>query len=253
MTSQLASIEHEQRHFEIVRFATAGEAEYATATIIRDYVSASRNPVLGLATGRTMLPVYAWLRAWFEKGQLSFARCQSFNLDEYCGLPSGDPSSFAAYMRRNLFDHVDMPKDRFHLPGETDPAAFDDLIHDAGGIGLQLLGIGHNGHIGFNEPGADRDSHTHVVALAESTRKANAADFPAGVAVPTHAVTMGITTILGAAQILLLATGSGKAEILRRAFRGPVSADCPASHLQRHNHVTVICDNAAAALIEEPS
>lgn len=253
MTSPLARKRQAAQHFEIIRLNAAEDAQREAAAAIRDYITSARRPVLGLATGRTMLPVYAWLCRWFDQKTLSFRDCTSFNLDEYCGLKGDDPSSFAAYMRRNLFDHVDMASDRFNLPQESCPAAFDDLIEQTGGIGLQLLGIGLNGHIGFNEPGTDQNSRTHLVKLAASTRSANAADFPVGVSVPSHAVTMGIATILDAQRILLLATGAAKAEALRRAFLGPVSADCPASYLQLHSHVTVICDSAAAELLEEPS
>lgn len=234
----------------IVVHADAAGAEHAAAALLRDHIAATPAPVPGLATGHTMLPVYARLRAWFAEGRLSFAACRSFNLDDYCGLAPGDPSSFAAYMRRNLFDHVDMPAANIHFPDEADPSGYDRLIRNAGGIGLQLLGIGRNGHIGFNEPGADAGARTRIVALTPSTRKANAKDFPPGVAVPTHAVTMGIATILDAHRIVLLATGAAKAESLARAVRGPVGDDCPASHLQRHRDVTVICDRAAAAHLE---
>ena len=240
------------KNLEIIRFDAEREAERQTAALLRDYVTTTDRPVLGLATGRTMLPVYAWLRQWFRQGQLSFARARSFNLDEYCGLAPNDCSNFASYMRRNLFDHVDMPEGAFHFPEQADPQAFDAQIPDSGGIGLQLLGIGLNGHIGFNEPGAERNSLTHVVTLSQSTREANAGDFPAGSPVPERAVTMGIATILKAGQIVLLATGGGKAEILKRAFEGPIVADCPASYLQLHNHVTVICDSAAAAQLGTP-
>lgn len=252
MTAQLLAKAENTRAVEIIRFNTAAQAERAAAAVLRRHITQTANSVLGLATGRTMLPVYAWLRQWHREGELSFAQSTSFNLDEYCGLASDDPSSFVSYMWRNLFDHVDMAKGRFHFPDQTHPEAFDARIRDSGGIGLQLLGIGRNGHIGFNEPGADRKSRTHIVTLSESTRKANAGDFPAGTPVPKQAVTMGIATILEAERIVLLATGSGKADILRRAFQGPVGSDCPASYLQLHNHVTVICDSAAAAHLEEP-
>lgn len=242
---------------EIVVFDTVGEAERYAATEIRSFITARREPVLGLATGRTMLKVYDWLRQWHEAGELSFAACRSFNLDEYRGLSADDPSSFASYMRRSLFDHVDMSEANYHLPDPDAPesslAAYDLAIEKSGGLGLQLLGIGRNGHIGFNEPGADRHSLTHVVALDPSTRAANAGDFPPGVDVPTHAATMGIATILGAERILLLATGAAKSEALARAMSGPVEADCPASYLQLHDHVTVVCDREAAALLQERS
>ncbi|TKT75693.1 glucosamine-6-phosphate deaminase [Aquamicrobium sp. LC103] len=253
MTAQLARKPENTGVMEIIRCDSSAQAERETAATLRRYITRTAKPALGLATGRTMLPVYAWFREWYRDGELSFANSTSFNLDEYCGLASDDPSNFVSYMRRNLFNHVDMEEGRFHFPEQTDPEAFDARIGDSGGIGLQLLGIGRNGHIGFNEPGADRNSRTHVVTLTESTRNANAGDFPAGTPVPEQAVTMGIATILEAQRIVLLATGNGKADILKRAFHGPVSSDCPASYLQLHNHVTVICDGAAAAHLGEPS
>jgi glucosamine-6-phosphate deaminase len=242
---------------ETVIFDDASGAERHAAQCVRDYVMSVERPVLGLATGRTMLPVYGWLRDWFQHALISFKHCTSFNLDEYCGLMPDDPSSFASYMRNELFEHIDMPANQFHLPDartpSADPAAYDELIRSSGGIGLQLLGIGRNGHIGFNEPGADRFSRTHVVTLTASTRAANADDFPAGTEVPRQAVTVGIATILDARHLVLLATGEGKAPALAAALQGPVEAACPASYLQLHPKVTVICDRAAAAHLEQQS
>ena len=226
-------------------------ADAHVAERIAAYLARESRPVLGLATGRTMVPVYAALRERFVQGRLSFAEAESFNLDEYCGLPAEDPSSFASYMRRHLFDHVDMAPGRYHLPDPQAPDAFEAQIARAGGIGLQLLGIGRNGHIGFNVPGAARDSRTRIVRLEESTRRANAGDFPQGAVLPTHAVTMGISTILEARSIVLLAIGAGKADSLARAFDGPVGPACPASFLQLHGDVTVVCDAAAASRLEE--
>ncbi|MBK5950472.1 glucosamine-6-phosphate deaminase [Rhodobium orientis] len=204
--------------------------------------------VLGLATGNSMIGVYRALVGMHRKDGLSFAKATSFNLDEYCGLPVGHPASFAAYMREHFFAHVDMPPGSAHLPDENGCADFEAAIAKTG-IDLQILGIGRNGHIGFNEPGAPVTSRTRVVELAAATRAANERDFPAGEAVPTHAVTMGIATILSARTILLLATGAAKAEALAGALEGPVTPQNPASFLRLHADVTVICDRDAARLL----
>lgn len=230
---------------------TREAAEREAARAIRDFVGTTEAPVLGLATGRTMIPVYDRLVAFHREEGLSFENATSFNLDEYCGIAASHPSSFASYMRRHLFDHVDMRPDRWFMPDPArfaaDGTAYDALIREHGGIGLQLLGLGRNGHIGFNEPGADATSRTRTVNLMASTRAANAGDFPAGEAVPAQAVTMGIATILEARRILLLATGAGKAEAVRAVVHGPVTSQCPGSFLQRHDHVTIVCDREAAA------
>src|SRR5690606_19947837 len=174
----------------------------------------------------------------------------SFNLDEYIGLPQDHPASFRAYMRRHLFDQVDLPPGSGRLPGVDGDIIkacedYEAAIRDAGGIDLQLLGIGRNGHIGFNEPGSDFESRKREVELTPCTRAANKADFPADESVPGSAVTMGIGTILEAREIVLVATGASKAEALRAAFKAPPSADCPASALQAHPRVRVFCDTDA--------
>jgi glucosamine-6-phosphate deaminase len=207
--------------------------------------------VLGLATGNSPRRVYDLLVAAYEDRRLSFASVTSFNLDEYCGLPADHPSSFLAYMRDKLFDHVDIDPTRAHVPDGTAPnpqaiaKAYDDAIKSAGGIEVQLLGIGQNGHIGFNEPGSSRDSRTRVVDLAPHTIAANAGDFPEGELPPPQAISMGIGTILEARQIILLATGANKAEALEAAINGPITEACPASFLQLHPDVTIVCDVAA--------
>lgn len=222
----------------------------AAARMITAHVAGSQRSVIGLATGRTPLAIYARLVAAARDGRTDFSGTTSFNLDEYRGLSPEHPASFAAYMRRNLFDHVDMRAT--HVPAglgntEAEASAYETAIARAGGIGLQLLGIGRNGHIAFNEPGAGFDSRTRVVRLAEETRAANAPDFPEGEPVPGEAMTMGIGTILEAQRILLVATGAAKREALARALAGPPDATCPASALLLHPQVTILCDNEAAA------
>jgi glucosamine-6-phosphate deaminase len=233
---------------------SASAAERRVAEVVADTVRTNPATVLGLATGRSMIAVYQQLVEDYRAGRLSFADCISFNLDEYCDLPASHPSSFDSYMRTHLFDHVDFAAGQWHLPdaaGTTESAdAFEGTIKAAGGIDLQLLGVGRNGHIGFNEPGSSFNSRTRKVTLAQSTRNANAQDFPVGEDVPEAAVTMGIATIMDAKRVVLLATGATKAEALARAFRGAVDVDCPASVLQGHPDVTVICDTAAASALE---
>jgi len=207
--------------------------------------------VLGLATGNSMIGVYRALVEMHRNDGLSFSRATSFNLDEYCGLPAGHPASFASYMRDHFFAHVDMPAQSAHLPEEDGCAAYEAAIAEKG-IDLQILGIGRNGHIGFNEPGAAVTSRTRVVELALATRAANERDFPEGETVPTHAVTMGIATILSARSILLLATGEAKAKALAQALDGPITPHNPASFLRLHSDVAVICDSDAARFLSSP-
>ncbi|QDL94942.1 glucosamine-6-phosphate deaminase (plasmid) [Paroceanicella profunda] len=225
----------------------AAEAAARIAAEIR----AQPDAVLGLATGRTPLTVYARLGAMHRETGLSFRQVTSFNLDEYRGLGPSDPTSFAAYMQRELFGRVDICADRAHLPDGLMPPQqaaerYEAMIRAAGGIGLQLLGIGNNGHIAFNEPGSDFASRTREVTLSEATRNANAPDFPPGALLPETALTMGIGTILEARELLLLAIGARKADALANALDKPPSPDCPASALQLHPRVTVLCDRAAA-------
>nr|WP_280517814.1 glucosamine-6-phosphate deaminase [Falsirhodobacter halotolerans] len=207
---------------------------------------------LGLATGGTMEAVYAALIARHRAGDCGFAAARSFNLDEYVGLAPDHPCSYWRYMREHLFGHVDFAPDRTHLPqGDApDPQAeadrYEAAIRAAGDIGLQLLGIGANGHIGFNEPTSSLASLTRVKTLARATRAANARFFSGSEDVPRLAITMGIATILRAEEVVLLAVGEAKAEAVARMIEGPVSAFCPASALQTHRRVTVILDDAAA-------
>lgn len=224
------------------------------AALILGMVARRPDAVLGLATGRTPLEVYARLRAAAAAGA-RLGRIRSFNLDEYRGLPPDHPASYRAYMRRELFDPIGLPDDRWHIPDglgapEAAADAFEAASRDAGGIDLQLLGIGENGHIGFNEPAASLDSRTREVELAPSTRVANTADFPPGEEPPRTAITMGIATIFEARRLLLLAVGARKAKALAAAPSGPVLPTIPASAIRLHPHATVLADPAAAALLE---
>lgn len=239
------------RRAKVVRTPTAREAAETACRLIVERVTAKPDLVLGLATGRSQLDVYRGLVAAHRAGDVSFARACSFNLDEYIGLPPSHPASFHAYMNKNFFDLVDLPSDRSRVPDglANDPneeaRCYEMSITEAGGIDLQLLGIGVNGHIGFNEPGSSETAGTRVATLSAATRSANQRDFADGEAVPEQAITMGIATILAAREIVMVATGLAKRDAVRRALDRKVSSDCPASFLQHHPFVTLICDAEA--------
>ncbi len=219
--------------------------------LLADQMRQNPASVLGLATGGTMEPVYAGL---LEKAKgISFARATTFNLDEYVGLPGSHPQSYRQFMQKHLFDHIDLPPDHAHLPDGTaadvtaEALRYDRAIQEAGGLDLQLLGLGANGHIGFNEPTSSLGSRTRIKTLTAGTRADNARFFGPDEVVPKYAITMGIATICEARHIVLLATGPGKAAPARAMIEGPVSAACPGSALQYHPKVTVVLDQDAAA------
>lgn len=233
---------------------SAEEAAVRAAELYRALLRRKPDAVLGLATGSTPLGLYAQLVALYRAGEISFAQATSFNLDEYVDLPPTHDQSYRYFMEKNLFSQIDLPQARIHVPSGLDVseaalAAYDEAIEAAGGIDLQLLGLGGNGHIGFNEPGTPFALGTHVVALTERTRRDNARFFASLDEVPTHAATMGVRTVMHARAILLLAFGRAKAEALAAALTGPVTPDMPASVLQLHPDVTVFCDKEAAALL----
>lgn len=211
--------------------------------------------VLGLATGSTPIGAYQELVRKYEAGALDFSQVTTFNLDEYRGLTPSDPQSYAYFMHHNLFDHVNLRPGSTHLPDglNPDPAAesarYEAAIRAAGGVDLQLLGMGHNGHIGFNEPCSEFPLDTHSVDLAESTIRANTRFFDSSDQVPRQAYTMGIGTILRARRILIVVSGADKAEILKQAFYGPVTPQVPASVLQLHPDVTLVADTDALSAL----
>ncbi|MGU3575272.1 glucosamine-6-phosphate deaminase [Brucellaceae bacterium C25G] len=221
--------------------------------IIINHIIQHPEAVLGLATGGTMLPLYQKLVSAYKAGEVSFANVTSFNLDEYVGIMPDHPCSYHTYMRDILFNHINIDQSRTHLPHgmpnnlDDEAEAYERKITDAGGISLQLLGIGKNGHIGFNEPSSSLASRTRVKTLTDTTRNANRQYFPDGEETPRFALTMGIGTILDARECLLIATGSDKAQAVANMIEGPVSAACPASALQFHRHATIITDREAAA------
>jgi glucosamine-6-phosphate deaminase len=225
------------------------------ANIISAQVIMKPDAVLGLATGSTPIGAYRQLVEWYKKGDIDFSQTISVNLDEYAGLPGSHEQSYRYFMNENLFHHVNIKMENTNVPnGMTDDhqkecLRYDKVIRDLGGIDLQLLGIGANGHIGFNEPGTAFEMGTHVVTLTENTRKNNARFFNSLSEVPTHALTMGIKSIMSAKKVLLLATGEEKAQALYNSFFGPVTPSVPASILQLHNDCIVIADEAALSLI----
>ena len=208
--------------------------------------------VLGLPTGSTPLGLYDCMKKGFAAGDLSYSEITTFNLDEYAGLQPDDPQSYLRFMNDNLFSGIDVPADRINIPSgngslEENCAAYDEAIYAAGGIDLQVLGLGGNGHIGFNEPGTAFELTTHIAELHQDTREANSRFFESIDQVPTKAVTMGIKNIMNARKIILIASGPQKAEAVLQTVGGKVSPDCPSSILQMHPDVTMFLDVEAAA------
>ncbi len=227
------------------------------ANIIAAQVILKPNCVLGLATGSTPVGAYQRLIELYRGGDLSFAEVTSVNLDEYQGLSPEHEQSYRYFMRTNLFDHVDIRPECTHVPsGMAEDAGaecgrYDRLIRELGGIDLQLLGLGRNGHIGFNEPGPDFVRETHVVELTASTIDANKRFFASEEEVPRRALTMGVGAIMGAKRVLVVASGADKADAVARAFAGPITPEVPASILQLHPDVTLVGDEEALSKLRE--
>lgn len=235
--------------------AAARELAEEIARLIRSNDAAGRPTVLGLATGSTPVRLYRQLIRLHREEGLSFARVTTFNLDEYHGLPRTHPESYWRFMQEQLFAHIDIPEENIHVPDGTVPRTevfdwcrdYEDKIRAAGGLDLQVLGIGRTGHIGFNEPGSGRDSRTRLVTLDQLTRRDAARDFLGEAHVPRYAITMGVGTILEARAIVLLAWGEAKAGVIAQAVEGPQTETLPASFLQAHPNVRFLIDRAAAA------
>ena len=221
------------------------------ASLLAAHVILKPDCVLGLATGSTPIGMYKELIAGYEAGDLDFSKVRSVNLDEYAGLAPTHDQSYRYFMQHNLFDHVNIDVANTNVPNglAEDPEAecqrYNQVIHDMGGIDIQVLGMGHNGHIGFNEPADHFPLETHVVELQESTINANARFFASKDEVPKKAMTMGIRSIMQARQILVVVSGEDKAEIVKKAFFGPVTPQVPASILQMHPNVVLVGDKAA--------
>ncbi len=244
---------------EVVIVPDADAAAAVAAGVVVDLVARKPTAVLGLATGSSPLGVYRRLVAAVAAGELSLAHATTVLLDEYVGLPAGHPEGYRAFIHREFTDLTDLDPTRLHGPDAWGPAeqlatacaAYDSLLGELGGVDVQLLGIGRDGHIGFNEPGSSLASRTRVKTLTDATRADNSRFFGGDPgAVPRHVVTQGLGTILDARHLLLIATGTAKAAPIAAAIEGPVTAFCPASVLQLHPHATIVVDEAAATELE---
>lgn len=222
------------------------------SSLLLDVIENNEHPVLGLATGSTPEGLYEQLIAKNKEKVVSFQNTTTFNLDEYVGLDANDSNSYRYFMNEKLFNHIDIPLENTHVPNgvaensEVECKEYEQAIQNADRVDVQVLGLGLNGHIGFNEPGTSFSSRTHVVELDESTRKANARFFESLEEVPTQAITMGIDTIMESKEIVLLVSGENKAEALKQLVHGEITEDFPASILQKHKNVTIIADKAAS-------
>ncbi len=242
---------------EVIRVKDFDEMSERAASFLAERIERLENPVLGLATGSTPEGLYQCLIKKYNQGEISFKQVKSFNLDEYVGLEKTDPNSYYYFMKRNLFDHVDISLNHVRVPNgvaadlQQECDEHEKAIKAAGGIDVQLLGIGANGHIGFNEPGSTFKSKTHVADLDESTIQANSRFFNSMEEVPTQAISMGIETIMNSKEILLLISGESKAEALAKLLHGEVTEKVPASILKNHPNVTVIADEAAFTVADK--
>ncbi len=221
------------------------------ANILSAHVILKPDCVLGLATGATPIGMYQQLIDWYRKGDLDFSQVRTVNLDEYLGLAPTHDQSYRYFMQTNLFDHVNVKPENTNVPNglapdpEAECARYNQVIAGLGGIDIQVLGMGHNGHIGFNEPGEAFELETHLVNLTDDTINANARFFASREQVPRQALTMGIKSIMQARHILVVVSGADKADIVKAAFTGPVTPKVPASILQMHPHVSLVADEAA--------
>lgn len=226
-------------------------ASRVAANIISAQVIMKPDCVLGLATGSTPIGTYEQLIRWYEKGDLDFSQVHSINLDEYRGLSPENDQSYRYFMNTHLFDKINIDKKNTFVPDGLEPDKekacrdYEEIIRAHGGVDLQILGLGHNGHIGFNEPGSAFEKETHCVTLTETTRQANARFFASMDEVPKEAYTMGIKSIMQARKIVVIVSGESKKEIVKKAFYGPITPEVPASVLQLHNDVTLVGDEAA--------
>ena len=236
-------------------FSSEDQIAEAAAQLYVNTISRKPDCVLGLATGSTPLPTYQKLVQLCERGAIDFSAVRTFNLDEYVGISREHEQSYYRFMFDNLFSKINIEKENVHLPNPAsddlndDCVAYDAAIDAAGGIDLQLLGIGHNGHIAFNEPSDTFSDGTHIVELTKSTIEANKRFFECEDDVPRKAISMGISYIMKAREIIMLATGAGKAEAVKAMINGEIDPGCPASILQSHPAVTVYLDEEAASLL----
>lgn len=242
---------------KIIRAKNYNDMSRKAANIISAQIIMKPHCVLGLATGSTPIGIYEQLVEWYKKGDLDFSEVTTLNLDEYKGIARENEQSYYYFMNEKLFSKVNINPERTFLPDGMEPdsgkacADYNRIIEAAGGVDLQLLGLGHNGHIGFNEPGMAFEAQTHCVNLTESTMKANQRFFASADEVPKQAYTMGIKTIMQAKKILVVVSGEDKAAIVKEAFLGTITPKIQASVLQLHNDVTLVADEAALSLIEK--
>ena len=221
------------------------------ANILSAQVILKPDTVMGLATGSSPVGTYQQLIEWYKKGDLDFAQVRTVNLDEYAGLAPDHSQSYRRFMQENFFDHINIPRENTHVPNglapdlEAECRRYNQVIQSLGGIDIQLLGMGHNGPIGFNEPGQAFELETHVVDLTDNTIEANARFFASRDEVPRHAITMGIKSIMQAQRIVMVVSGADKADIVRAAFAGPVVPQVPASILQMHPNFILVGDKDA--------
>ncbi len=238
---------------KLIRVNDYNEMSWKAANILASQITLKSDSVLGLATGDTPLGMYKELVKLYNEKELDFADVKSFNLDEYYGLDINNSQSYYYFMMNNLFKHINIPSANINIPNgsaeniEEECLRYEKKIKEAGGIDIQILGIGVNGHIGFNEPDVNFEAKTHLVTLDDVTIESNSRFFINKDEVPTKAISMGIGTIMSSKKIVLLACGSSKADIIAKAINGKITPEVPASILQLHQDVTVIVDKAAAA------
>lgn len=242
---------------EIIVLENYEEISKRAAQLVEEVVLENENAVLGLATGGTPIGLYHHLINGFKAKHVSYKNVKTVNLDEYLGLENDHSQSYHTYMNDNLFKHIDIKLENTFIPNGTAQSAeeecgrFENIIDTIAPVSLQIIGIGTNGHIGFNEPGTDPNSTTHIVALNQSTREDNARYFDTMDEVPTHAITLGLKTILRGEKIVLLASGKNKATAIQRLLEKDVSTDFPASYLWNHKNVTLLVDEDAYSLVSE--
>lgn len=240
---------------KVIRAKDYADMSKKAASIFFSQITLKPDSVLGLATGSTPIGTYKALIEWYEKGELDFSQVKTANLDEYVGLDGTNDQSYRYFMNTNLFDHINIDKANTNVPNGMAPdmakegERYEALIKSLGGIDVQLLGIGNNGHIGFNEPNEFFDKTTHEVQLTESTINANKRFFESIDDVPKTAISMGIKTIMEAKKIVLIANGPAKADIIYETVYGPITPKVPASALQLHPDVTIVVDEEAYATI----
>lgn len=236
---------------KVLKVKDYNEMSEKACSLLVNKIHHNPNLVLGLATGSTPEGLYKKLIERFNSTRVSFNGITTFNLDEYIGLSRDNPNSYHFYMKKHLFQYIDMDMNKVHVPNgvtkdpENECVQYEKRIQESGKIDVQILGLGTNGHIGFNEPGTAFTSRTHIVNLAKSTRQANARFFNSIAEVPTKAITIGIETIMESREIIILVSGERKADAVSRLINGGIDEAFPASILQKHNHVTIVADEAA--------